>query len=128
MSFFSKDSKKGISYINQKYGVESKPVDSLSSCEGLYSVYDIVCGEYNPPFVCKNMATAVRNMRDSLKDAKQSIIAMHPEDYKLVEIALFNKETGEVTNISENMLSYDLYNLFTSVKEEIKKDVEIPNK
>lgn len=126
MSLFSKESKKGVSYINKKYGVDVKPVDGLPRCEGLYSVYDIVCDEYNPPFVCKNMATAIRNMRDSLKDAKQSIIAMHPEDYRLVEIGLFNKETGEITNISENMLSYDLHNLFTSVKEEIKTD-EIQN-
>lgn len=127
MSLFKKDSQKGIDYIQQKYGVDVKPINDLPRCEGLYSVYDIVCGEYNPPFVCKNMNTAIRNMKDSLKDAKQSIIAMHPEDYRLVEIGLFNKETGEITNISENMLSYDLSKLFVPVNEEKKVD-EIQNK
>ena len=117
MSLFSKESKKGVSYINQKYGVDVKPVDGLSCCEGLYSVYDIVCGEYNPPFVCKNMATAIRNMRDSLKDAKQSIIAMHPEDYVLVQIATFNKDIGVVSCLNDTeRLTYPLSKLFCEEK------------
>lgn len=130
MSIFSKDSKKGLDYIKGKYGVDVSPLDDCS-LEGLYSVYDRVCGEYNPPFVCKNMSTAVRNMKDSLKDAKQSVIAMHPEDYLLVEIGKFNKNTGAIIAISiEDMKLYALKLLFAP-KEDVKEgDItdEIQNK
>lgn len=127
MSLFSKESKKGKDYIQQKYGVDVKPVEQSINIEKLYSVFDKICGEYNPPFVCKNMPTALRNMRDSLKDAKQSIIAMHPEDYVLVEIGTFNKDTGIVLPSNEDYrLTYELHKLFMPVKEEIKKD-EIQN-
>lgn len=118
MSIFSKESKKGIDYISQKYGVNVQPVNSGSSVEYLFSVYDVICGEYNPPFVCKNMATAVRNMKDSFKDAKQSIIAMHPEDYVLVQIATFDKNTGVVTYLTDtDRLTYSLSNLFIEPKK-----------
>ena len=128
MSLFSKESKKGKDYIQQKYGVDVKPVSSGNPVEYLFSVYDKICQEYNPPFVCKNMATAIRNMKDSLRDAKQSIIAMHPEDYVLVQIGTFDKDTGMV--LHDNSLvwsSYELSKLFTPVKEEKKED-EIQNK
>lgn len=122
MSIFSRDSEKGKNYINQKYGVEVQPVDVNQSSEFLFSVYDVVCGEYNPPFVCKNMATAVRNMRDSLKDSKQSIIAMHPEDYVLVQIATFDKNTGVIRYLDDvNRLTYQLSKLFSS--DEVKGDL-----
>ena len=125
MSLFSKRSEKGENYIKQKYGVDVAPAVS-QNVEYLYSVYDKICGEYNPPFVCKNMATAIRNMRDSLKDAKQSIIAMHPEDYVLIEIGTFDKNTGEVCPCHKDiMLSYDLFSLFTPLDKEEKKEDEI---
>lgn len=127
MSLFKKESQKGKEYIQQKYGTDIKPVSS-NPVEYLFSVYDKICEEYNPPFVCKNMATAIRNMRDSLKDAKQSIIAMHPEDYVLVQIGTFDKDSGMV--LHDNSLvweSYELSKLFTSVNEEKKAD-EIQNK
>ena len=128
MSIFSKESQKGKDYINQKYGVNVQPVDLGRSVDYLFSVYDTVCGEYNPPFVCKNMPTAVRNMRDSLKDAKQSIIAMHPEDYVLVQIGTFDKETGIITHLDDvNRLVYQLSKLFAPLNEEKKED-EIQNK
>lgn len=129
MSIFSKESKKGLDYIQQKYGVDAQPVDTGRSIEFLFSVYDTVCGEYNPPFVCKNMPTAVRNMRDSLKDAKQSIIAMHPEDYVLVQIGTFDKETGKVVYLDDvHRLSYQLSLLFAPVEKLGDKADEIQNK
>lgn len=120
MSLFEKTSKKGLDYIKGKYGVD---VSSLADCtlEGLYSVYDRVCGEYNPPFVCKNMSTAVRNMKDSLKDAKQSIIAMHPEDYLLVEIGKFNKNTGAIIPISVDEMNFYALKLLFAPKEDVKE-------
>lgn len=127
MSLFSKESKKGKDYIQQKYGFDVPDISS-TSIEYLYSVYDVVCEEYNPPFVCKNIQTAIRNMRDSLKDAKQSIIAMHPEDYILFEVATFDKTTGVILpQCEEHRKSYKLSNLFTPIKEE-KNDNEISNK
>lgn len=117
MSLFSKRSEKGENYIKQKYGVDVSPAIS-QNFEYLFSVYDVICGEYNPPFVCKNMATAVRNMRDSLKDAKQSIIAMHPEDYLLVQIGTFDKNTGVVACLNDtDRLTYPLSNLFVAEKK-----------
>lgn len=129
MSLFSKRSEKGENYIKQKYGVDVAPASS-QSLEYLFSVYDVICGEYNPPFVCKNMPTAVRNMRDSLKDAKSSVIAMHPEDYVLVQIATFDKNTGVVAYLNDtDRLTYPLSNLFIAEKKlgEQKYD-EIQNK
>lgn len=127
MSLFRKESQKGKDYIEQKYGIKVEPVSSGNPVEYLFSVYDKVCEEYNPPFVCKNMATAIRNMRDSLKDAKQSIIAMHPEDYVLVQIGTFDKETGMVLHCNDLVWeTYDLSKLFVSNIEEIKDD-EIQN-
>lgn len=127
MSLFKKESQKGKDYIQQKYGVEVSNIAS-PTIEYLYSVYDVVCEEFNPPFVCKNMLTAVRNMRDSLKDAKQSIIAMHPEDYILFEIATFDKTTGVILpQREEHRKSYQLLKLFASLNEEKKTD-EIQNK
>ena len=131
MSIFSKRSKKGEDYIKQKYGVDVAPLPSDYRGEFLYSIYDSICQEYNPPFVCKNMATAIRNMRDSLKDSKQSIIAMHPEDYVLVQIGTFNKDTGfPLSLLGEERLSYPLSKLFAPVDEEKKeeKEDEIQNK
>lgn len=120
MSLFSKDSEKGKNYIKQKYGVDVPDISS-PAIEYLYSVYDVVCEEYNPPFVCKNMQTAIRNMRDSLKDSKQSIIAMHPEDYILFEVATFDKTTGIILPQNEEYRkSYQLSRLFTPVEEEKK--------
>ena len=129
MSLFSKRREKGENYIKQKYGVDVAPAIS-QNLEYLFSVYDVICGEYNPPFVCKNMPTAVRNMRDSLKDAKQSIIAMHPEDYVLVQIATFDKNTGVITYLNDtDRLTYPLSNLFVVEKsKELNQDVEIQNK
>lgn len=130
MSIFSKISEKGKNYVKQKYGVDVKPVEETAKVEKLYSIYDKICGEYNPPFVCKNMATAIRNMRDSLKDAKQSIIAMHPEDYVLYEIGTFDKDTGLVLHCDDfHWQSFELVNLFKPLdNKEIKKDDEIQNK
>lgn len=131
MSLFKKESKKGVDYIKQKYGVDVAPLPSDYRGEFLYSIYDSICEEYNPPFVCKNMATAIRNMRDSLKDSKQSIIAMHPEDYVLVQIGTFDKNTGfPLSLLGEERLSYPLSKLFVPVEpvEEEKKEDEIQNK
>lgn len=128
MSIFSKNSENGKNYIEQKYGVDVKPVSSSKPVEYLFSVYDKICQEFNPPFVCKNMATAIRNMKDSLRDSKQSLIAMHPEDYVLVQIGTFDKETGIILH-DDSLLweSYELSRLFLPLEKEKIED-EIQNK
>lgn len=123
MSIFSKRSVKGEDYIKQKYGRDVHAVPSLNSqVEGMYSVYDKVCQEYNPPFVCKNLATAIRNMKDSLKDTRQSIIAMHPEDYLLVEIGYFDKALGLLlpSDPGSPVVSYELSKLFVNSNEVVE--------
>lgn len=118
MSIFKKESKDGVEYINQKYGLEPQPVKS-SSVEFLYTIYDKLCDEYNPPFVCRNMATAIRNMKDSLKNDNSSLIKLHPEDYLLVELASFDKYTGLIVPVNERVV-YEISKMF-----EVKKDGEL---
>lgn len=118
MSIFKKESKDGVEYINQKYGLEPQPVKS-SSEEFLYTIYDKLCDEYNPPFVCRNMATAIRNMKDSLKNDNSSLIKLHPEDYLLVELASFDKYTGLIVPVNERVV-YEISKMF-----EFKKDGEL---
>ena len=96
LSLFKKESSKGKDYIKQKYGVEvedCKPLNSDEEC--LFSIYDKVCEEYNPPFVSKNLKSAVRSIKESLKSGK-SIISIHPEDYKLVKLGTFRKSDGSM--------------------------------
>lgn len=99
MSIFSKSisKSKGVSYISEKYGVAPNEVKSLdSSKDCLFSVYDHILQEFNPPFVSKNLLVAIRSMRDSLKGQK-TIVSMHPEDYSLVCVGYFDKASGSVT-------------------------------
>lgn len=86
----------GKDYIEQKYQVD---VPDLPKDKGLYlfCIYDTVCEEYNPPFVSKNMKTAIRSLTESLKNG-QSLIKMHPEDYVLIKIACFDNTTGVVSS------------------------------
>ena len=87
----------GKDYIETKYGVT---VDDCPKDNSLYlfSILDTVCEEYNPPFVAKNMKTAIRSIRESVKNNNNSLIKMHPEDYILVKIACFDNSTGTVSS------------------------------
>lgn len=120
ISLFKKDSQKGKDYIEQKYGVEVSPVSSIdSNLECMFSIYDKVCEEYNPPFVSKNLKTAIRSIKESLK-GQQSLMCMHPEDYLLVYLGCFDKNTGLITP-KENDLVYEISNIFVKEGESIDK-------
>lgn len=121
-SIFSKRSEKGENYIKGKYGVDVPKCESLNSCtDFLFSIYDKVCEEYNPPFVSKNMQVAVRTLKDSLK-GQNGLLNMHPDDYCLVHIGYFDKDTGSISSCTI-FEKYELSNMFTTVKD-IKKEVD----
>lgn len=95
MSLLFGNRNKGKEYIDQKYGtdVKAQPKDTLV---GLFSIYDIIAEEYNPPFVAKNLKTAIRSIRESVQNNKQNLLAIHPEDYKLVHIADFDNSDASI--------------------------------
>lgn len=121
-SLFKKESKKGLDYIRQKYGVDVPELSSYSDClDCLFSIRDVVCEEYNPPFVSRNMKTAIRSIKESLK-GQQSLISMHPEDYILEHVGYFDKTLGTVVPTDySNREVYPLSRLFISDVNEVKK-------
>lgn len=120
MSLFKKSSDSGKKYIEGKYGVTVDDCSSVKSRDCLFSIYDKVCEEFNPPFVSKNLKTAIRSLKESLRGNNQSLIVMHPEDYTLIKIGEFSLATGELVPELVFGTSYELSKLF--VTNEVKED------
>lgn len=117
MSIFDTVTGKGKKFIDSKYGVDT-PDMSEKVIDCLFSIYDTVCEEYNPPFVSKNMKTAIRSIKESLK-GRESLISLHPEDYLLVLIGTFDKDTGCLGPIESRQV-YNIERLFEIIKENEK--------
>lgn len=113
-SIFKKESKEGKSYIEGKYGVECPDVQPNDLLEGLFCIYDKVCEEYNPPFVSKNLKTAIRSLKESIK-GQQSLIGMYPEDYALVLISNFDKNSGSIIPCLRQV--YEISRMFVTAKD-----------
>lgn len=60
----------------------------------LYCVMDIKSERYFPPFVVINDAVADRRFSELLAD-RESILAKHPEDYRLYAVGFFDDVKGE---------------------------------
>lgn len=61
----------------------------------LMTVYDTKAGIYDRPFVARSNGEAIRGFSDAINDAKTTI-GKHPEDFNLMEIGIYNDQTGEV--------------------------------
>ncbi len=60
----------------------------------LYCLRDNKIGEFNAPCVFANDAAAMRAFGDMVINDKQSLVSLHPEDFTLEFIGLFNPDLG----------------------------------
>lgn len=60
----------------------------------LYCVLDIKSERYFPPYVVINDAVADRRFSELLAD-RESVLAKHPEDYRLYAVGFFDDVKGE---------------------------------
>lgn len=59
----------------------------------LYCVFDVKSERFFPPFVVINDAVADRRFVELLVDG-ESVLAKHPEDYRLYSVGFFDEVTG----------------------------------
>ena len=64
----------------------------------IFAIYDIKAEMYNSPFFFVSRGQAIRAFKDLANDA-QSMIGKHPGDFKLVEIGLFDDNSGAISGI-----------------------------
>lgn len=69
----------------------------------LYSVRDARMGTFAPPCLFDNDNVAIRAFGDMVRGDKQSLIALHPEDFTLVYLGAFNVETGVVEQSADTI-------------------------
>lgn len=69
----------------------------------LYSVRDSRMGTFAPPCLFDNDAVAIRAFGDMVGGDKQSLIALHPEDFVLCVLGEFDLETGRVEQAVEDI-------------------------
>lgn len=61
----------------------------------MFSILDIKSDTFNTPFFFKAVGEAVRAFSDLANDANTTV-GKHPEDYKLIQIGVFDDNTGVV--------------------------------
>ena len=62
----------------------------------IFTVRDSKAAAYLPPFFMFNEAMAIRAIQDAVNDEKHQF-HLHPEDYHLFRIGVFDDDTGEIT-------------------------------
>lgn len=63
----------------------------------LYAIRDTKVGTCNPPCIFDNDAVAMRGFGDLVSRDKDSMIALHPEDFVLLYLGEIDLETGVIT-------------------------------
>lgn len=81
----------------------------------LYAIRDAKVGLCNAPCMFDNDATAMRAFGDMVLNDKQSLIALHPEDFVLLYLGEFNRENGMITQDSAG------YRVLCSASDYIKE-------
>lgn len=66
----------------------------------IVTVQDLKSG-FADPFIIDNEQLAIRMFRASLHDNSKSIMAIYPEDFRLVKIGEFDSKTGLVEGLPE---------------------------
>lgn len=62
----------------------------------LYAVHDIKAGNYYPPLVAANAMVAARDFQTRVRE-ENSLLNKFPEDFDLVEVGVWDMETGIIT-------------------------------
>ncbi len=70
----------------------------------IYSVFDTASGLYSRPFFSQSDGEAMRSFQDISTDAKHPI-GMHPEDYTLFRLGIFDDSSGNLTNETNSSLA-----------------------
>ena len=69
----------------------------------VYSIYDTASGLYSRPFFTMSDAEAVRSFSDIAMDAEHPI-GIHPEDYTLFRIGIFDDSNALINNEANESL------------------------
>lgn len=81
----------------------------------MFGVYDVKAAAYLPPFFIVHVNLAKRTFSDCVNDPKHPF-GMHPEDYSLHELGMFDDTTGRVESY-ENPQPLGPGNLYISEKK-----------
>lgn len=64
--------------------------------KAVFSVYDNKAAVYSNPFYAVNVAVASRDFAQACND-RNSGLAIHPDDYSLYQVAVFDDDSGLFT-------------------------------
>lgn len=71
----------------------------------MYSIQDQKSGEFTPPFVSPNNATAMRSFESTARNASGDL-QTHPEDFALWHIGSFDQFEGTVKAVPRKCLGH----------------------
>ena len=74
-----------------------KPTEGLVMKLNIYSIYDTASGLYSRPFFTQSDGEASRSFGDLVTD-KTHPVGMHPEDYTLFRLGVFDDVKGSFHN------------------------------
>ena len=66
----------------------------------MFSVFDIKAQSFSKPMFLTHKGEAIRAFQDVVKDGK-SMIALHPEDYKLYALGFLDDVSGEIVGLDK---------------------------
>ena len=65
---------------------------------------DLRADNYLPPMYVPNIAIAIRDVSDVLKEKANEIAwAKHPEDYELYQLGIWDNDTSEFTTLNKRL-------------------------
>lgn len=70
----------------------------MTPMQSIFSVRDTVAEFFMPPFFARTKGEALRSFSQAVNDEKHQI-AMHPEQYELHYMGMFNDQTGEISPV-----------------------------
>ena len=77
----------------------------------IYSVYDLKAEVYQMPFYAHNRGHAMRMIQDVVRN-KDSMLAKHPGDFRLLEVGEYNDSNGRIVGFEINKEVVDIIDLF----------------
>ncbi len=70
----------------------------------IYSIFDTASGLYQQPLFAKSDGEVIRSFSDVAND-KEHQIGLHPEDYSLYRLGIFDDNRGTLTDENNECLS-----------------------
>lgn len=86
----------------------------------LFSVQDVRASEYGAHLICaRNEQVAARMFADAVLGPGESLLRLHPEDFRLCLIGYFNEETAE--------LSPELVSVVITAEQIVRRQSDVSN-